>query len=138
MVVDVVLDWAKHDSGAWGELLELDLADQRLDGLVGVYIIWRAGLVTEAVKVGQGTIRERIAADRLDPDVVRHRRDHLLVTWARVENRDDRDGITWYLASLLQPLAGESFPLVGAVPVNLPWEEERIPRDDVTLVVPVP
>lgn len=82
----------------------------------GVYVIWQAN--GPVVRVGQGNIRDRLAAHRQDEDINRYASLH--VTWAPV-SVFHRGGVERYLANVLRPVVGEAFPNVTPTPVLLPW-----------------
>jgi hypothetical protein len=115
------LSWIKCTGGGWCSLLSVNLNDAHFDNLAGVYIIWHGGQNPWTVRVGQGTIRERLSAHRQDRDVLGYRNLGLNVTWASV-SAPNRDGVERYLSEKLQPKVGDRFPEVLPVPVNLPWD----------------
>lgn len=105
----------------WCGLSRVDLNDGSFDGLGGVYIIWHGGVTPAYVRVGQGVIRDRIAAHRVDAEILAFGADELFVTWAEVP-AEQRDGVEQYLIDRLQPKAGIRGPGVAPLPINLPRE----------------
>jgi hypothetical protein len=114
------VDWNKCQGGAWCELLKLNLEHQHFNDMEGVYIIWHGGQNPATVCVGQGIIRDRLAAHRQENDVLAYKQKVLYVTWARVP-ADQRDGVEKYLAERLAPKMGSRFPEVTPIEINLPW-----------------
>ena len=109
------VSWVKCGSD-WCDLELVNLANVAVNG---VYIIWRSTGPT--VYVGQGNIRERVAAHRTDSTVLAHKLDgRLLVTWAEVHLQSDRDRIERYLFDQLNPSVGVNRPNVTPIAVNLP------------------
>lgn len=90
----------------------------------GVYVIGRGSSRTSpptAVYVGQGNIADRLLFHRSNKDVLKHRKDGiLLVTWANLQE-SQLDGVEHYLADKLFPRAGDRWPLDPKIAVNLPW-----------------
>lgn len=113
----VPVTWAKYTSGAWCGLATLNLAAPELVDAGGVYVIWRP-YDRRAVRVGQGTIVDRLRQHRCDREILTHG-PGLLVTWANVAP-SWRDGVERYLANQYQPLVGTTFPFATPIPVNLP------------------
>ena len=110
------LDWQKCQGDVWGTFMNVDLSHSHFDDMKGVYIIWqKSGPV---VRVGQGVIRDRLAAHRNNEDITAP--SSLFVTWAPV-NVAYRDGVERYLADTLKPVVGDAFPDADPIPVSLPW-----------------
>lgn len=112
--------WMKCKGDEWCPLSTVNLQDDHFDGLEGVYIIWHVGPNLVTVRIGQGVIRDRLAAHRNDLEVQANAHLNLLVTWASVE-ATYRDGVEAYLANRLDPKVGERFPNRRPIEVNLPW-----------------
>lgn len=110
------LHWIKCNNGeSWCPLSDVDLSGV---DTFGVYIIWKPGNPSIAIRVGQGHITDRITAHRQDPEITAYG-DDLLVTWADAP-WDEVDGIEQYLAQQYFPAVGERFPDTPAIAVNLP------------------
>jgi len=86
----------------------------------GVYIIWHGGSKPATVRVGQGIIKDRLAAHRTDPQVQAYAQLGLFVTWASIPETY-RHGVEAFLAAKLNPIVGERFPNVVPIDINLPW-----------------
>ncbi len=108
--------WQKCLGNIWGSLVNVDLSHPHFNNLEGVYIIWQGN--GPVIRIGQGIIRDRLAAHRRDPAITRY--SNLYVTWAPVSDFY-RDGIERYLANILRPVVGDAFPNVSPIPVSLPW-----------------
>ncbi len=116
----MTLSWIKCTGNKWCPLDTVDLDHPHFEGLEGVYIIWHGGPKAATVRVGQGVIRDRLRAHRSDTAIQAFSEQGLYVTWAAV-GAGDRDGVETYLASRLNPLVGDRFPLRIPIEVNLPW-----------------
>jgi len=114
----VQVQWIKCGD-AYCELNTVDLQHHAFDGVEGVYIIWYVGQNNPVVRVGQGVIRDRLAAHRKDKAVQAYAKTRLFVTWAAVPAAY-RDGVEKFLADQYTPLVGERFPDRIPVAVNLP------------------
>src|SRR5579885_3656927 len=114
------ITWNKCQGEVWGHLNRVDLSHGHFDRMEGVYVIWHGGPDPKTVRVGQGIIKDRLAAHRNDPDIQAHSAKELFVTWAAVA-ASARDGVEAFLAEALKPLVGDRFPDVAPVAVNLPW-----------------
>lgn len=114
------LIWNKCKGDVWCNLLNVDLAHAHFDNMEGVYIIWHGSHNPSTVRVGQGVIRERLAAHRQDPDILAYQNFTLYVTWASVP-QTQRDGVEKYLGETLNPKVGARLPNVFSIEVNLPW-----------------
>lgn len=108
--------WQKCLGGVWGPLMTVDLNHTHFNNMEGVYIIWQGG--GPVIRVGQGIIRERLAAHRRDSAVTAYQ--NLYVTWAPVFT-SYRDGVEKHLATVLNPKVGAAFPNTNPIPVSLPW-----------------
>jgi hypothetical protein len=115
------LNWNRcNNNTIWCDLNRVNLDHEHFNGLGGVYIIWHTGTNPATVRVGQGVIRDRLAAHRQDNEVQAYVSFGLRVTWASV-SESFRDGVEAYLAQTLNPLVGQRFPNVTPIEVNLPW-----------------
>ncbi len=117
--------WNQCHGNTWCELYTVDLDDPHFDALEGVYVIWHGGLAPNCVCVGQGLVRERLAAHRTDRAVQQYARYELFVTWARVPPAY-RSGVERYLAEQLSPKVGYRLSDVPPLAVNLPGLEVAI------------
>ncbi|MBI3439009.1 MAG: hypothetical protein HY054_10275 [Proteobacteria bacterium] len=121
-------DWVKNTQGGWLPLEAADLSNVTTEG---VYLIWHGAYSLQDargqnqtqlgrwVRVGQGIVKSRLEAHRLDPAILAYRRGDLYVTWAAVQAAH-RDGVERYLGELLKPLVAERFPQAQPIPVRLP------------------
>jgi hypothetical protein len=114
------LDWNNCEGDEWCPLNTVNLAHSHFADMEGVYIIWHSGETPATVRVGQGVIKDRIAAHRNDSEVQAFVNLELYVTWASV-SQASLDGIEAYLAERLNPKVGERFPDREHIEVNLPW-----------------
>jgi hypothetical protein len=108
------LKWAQCEGGVWCDFMRVNL-----DGVSaeGVYVIWHVGNPGKVVRVGQGSIAQRLRAHRADPAITKY--GNMKVTWAVVAAHN-RDGVERYLADRYSPLVGDAFPNAVPVAVNLP------------------
>jgi hypothetical protein len=116
--------WNKCAGNAWCDFFKVNLSHEHFDNLEGVYIIWHAAdtankIPSRIVRVGQGTIRDRLTAHRVDPEIKKFSVYGMYATWARVQS-GQRNGVERFLADKLRPLVGDKFPDVTPIPVNLP------------------
>ena len=103
--------WMKCDNNAWCSLHHVDLSHKYYDHFEGVYIIWywdNLGIPVP-VRVGQGNLRDRLAAHRRDPQIQAYAHLNLLVTWTDVLP-PFRNGVEAYLGKVLKPRVGSSIP----------------------------
>jgi hypothetical protein len=114
------LHWNKCKGDVWCKLSTVNLSHDHFDSKNGVYIIWHGGPNAKTVRIGQGVIKDRLAAHRIDPDVQAYSGHTLYVTWAFVSDAS-RNGVEAFLAQRLKPLVGERFQNVPSIEVNLPW-----------------
>jgi hypothetical protein len=112
--------WSQDQGGAWCTLSEVELDHRSFDGVEGVYVIWHGERDRVILRVGQGSIRERLAEERKSARLIAYGFDRLAVTWARV-NPLHREAVASYLATTLKPKFGESYPGEEKIQVNLPW-----------------
>lgn len=109
------LAWQNCTNG-YCSLFNVDLAHNHFDSMEGVYIIWQAN--GPVIRVGQGTIRDRLAAHRQDAAIAAYQ--NLYSSWAPVAPTY-RDRVERYLANVLRPLVGDAFPNALPLAVTLPW-----------------
>jgi hypothetical protein len=115
------LNWIKCVGDQWCDFLKVNLTHNHFNDLEGVYIIWHGAPNPSTVRVGQGNIRERVTAHRLDPEILKYTETYsLYITWARVDFAS-KDGVENYLFNKLKPRLGERCPDCEAISVNLPW-----------------
>lgn len=106
------------DDGHYCSFEKLDLSTVKTHG---IYVIWHKGNPSRPVRIGQGDVAKRLAAHRLDEEVMACRKfGALRVTWAAV-SAAQRDGVEAYLADQYPPLIGDAFPDVAPIAVNSPW-----------------
>ncbi len=111
------LNWKTcGDNRHWCNLRKLKL-DNNNDK--GVYMIWHTGDPSRVVRVGQGNIAERLTDHRNNNEILTY--GELLVTWAVVPSKSDRDGIERHLADEWRPLVGDAFPNTVPIAVNSPF-----------------
>jgi hypothetical protein len=112
------VQWMKNQAGSWLPLETFNLATVTD---AGVYIIWHAGNPGRVVYVGQGDIRSRLGAHRVNNEITKYRASGTLyVTWAAVPAAQ-RDGVERHLADHWNPLVGDAHPIAQAIAVNSPW-----------------
>lgn len=109
------VNWVKCTNGNWCDFNIVNLTHEHFQDMIGVYIIWSNQTV---VRVGSGTINERIADHRTNSQITRYR--DLKVTWAHIDEAS-MQGVEKYLADTLNPAVGDRFPDVPQIQVNLPW-----------------
>jgi hypothetical protein len=112
--------WKKcGDDSHWCSLENLDL--ESVGDVGGVYVIWHEGNPARVVRIGQGKIKDRLGAHRIDAEILAYRAwGTLRVTWAAVSS-SQRDGVERYLSERYPPLVGDAFPDVLPIAVNSPW-----------------
>lgn len=112
------VQWIKCEGDVWCPLMNLDLSKV---GGHGVYIIWHEGNPSRVVRVGMGSISDRLAEHRREQDILVYADiGTLRVTWAELVLLV-QPGIERFLFDTLRPLVGERAPDVDPTPVNLPW-----------------
>jgi hypothetical protein len=123
----LVMDWMKCMEDRWCNFFDVMLESNHFDGLHGVYIIWywHKNFLPCVVRVGQGSIRERLLQERQRPAMLALKDNDLLVTWASVEDAL-RDGIERYLGETLTPIIKRLLPEASPIRVMLPWERSSI------------
>jgi hypothetical protein len=114
------IHWSQGPGGAWCTLSEVELEHESFDGVEGVYVIWHGKQDQVTLRVGQGSIRERLAEERKNARLLAYGLDKLMVTWARV-NALHREAVASYLADVLNPKLGESYSGEEQIQVNVPW-----------------
>ena len=109
--------WNKGEGNAYCSLERLNLENIKAEG---VYVIWHGGTLPRTVRIGQGTVAERLRAHRFESEVLAYKNSGLHVTWAAVAAAQ-RNGVEKYLADGLHPLVGDASPDVLPSVVNSPW-----------------
>ena len=90
-------------------------------GAEGIYMIWHGGENPAVVCVGQGNIKNELAARRQEQKILQHKDKGLFVSWAEVCSAY-REGAQKYLMNLWQPKLSEAHFNLLPVKVNSPWE----------------
>jgi len=119
------LHWYTHDAA--GNVLSLydkRLADLQMHGLYAIYTtgggIASLLLAPTIIRVGQGDIQKRLAAHRIDIEIIlAGGGSPLSVAFAQAPQLI-MDGAERFLANVYRPLVGDAFPHVAPIPVNLP------------------
>jgi len=126
--IDAFIEWEKCKRGTWCNLSELDLDHEHFNDMEGVYVIWQGEENPVALRVGYGCIRNCLANERNDNDVLAYHEDEIYVTWGKV-GRKFCGGVVRYIADVLQPELESSSPDVKPIEINIPspWYEERFP-----------
>ena len=125
--IDAFVQWEKCKRGTWCMLSELDLDHGHFKDLEGVYVIWQGEENPVTLRAGQGLIRESLAREQNDKDLLACTDQHeLYVTWAEVNPRF-LDGVLRYVSEALKPELENSYPNVRPVKINLPWYEVSFP-----------
>ena len=126
--MNVFLEWNKCKAGTWCTLSELDLDYEHFDDMEGVYVTWCGDPNPVALRVGYGYIRNCLANERNDKDVLAYKKDEIYVTWRKVGPKFC-DGVVKYVAGALQPELESSSPDVQPIEANIPspWYEEDFP-----------
>ncbi len=101
-------------------LLDVNLEHSHFINLEGVYIILHGGQYPATVYVGQGSIADRLAQHRQNPEILQFSHYGIFVTWAQVDT-GSRSGVERFLAEQLQPKVGRHYPTVPPIAVNFPW-----------------
>ena len=78
--MNVFLEWNKCKAGTWCTLSELDLDYEHFDDMEGVYVTWCGDPNPVALPVGYGYIRNCLANERNDKDVLAYKKDEIYVT----------------------------------------------------------
>jgi len=111
------LQWSKRTDDRWWQFN--DVEPVQLDGH-GVFVVWLNGsgvAVSAVLYVGRGDLRYEFARCRRDP---LFRTTGLYVSWAKLHDIRELDGIAAYLYRQLSPMWGEAVPSVQPVQINLP------------------
>jgi len=111
--------WYRPRGERWARLDEVDLEDPRIGHAIGVYVIWRLGPVPRVLRVGQGVVRDEIAASRRDRRLRRRAGEDICVTWASIAT-PYRDGVVAYLTSYYDPQVRGAVPDAEPIAVELP------------------
>lgn len=114
------IKWMKCQGEVWCPLSTVNLGHPYFENVTGVYIIWHGGTSPATVRVGQGTVRDRLTEHRADPQIQAFANLGLFVTWAVVPG-SQLDGVERFLHARLNPKVGERSPDVEPIEVNLPW-----------------
>jgi hypothetical protein len=120
MTTPLPVQWVKNASGDFLDLLRLNLdAPYFANPREGVYVIWYTGIKkAPVIKVGQGNIRDRLAAHRSNTQITQYSDSgQLKVSWVVVD-REYFDGVEAFLYDYYKPLVGERKPGVASIPVT--------------------
>ena len=116
------INWTRCEGNVWCKLNFVNLDHEHFNNKHGVYIIWHGGNDPAVVYVGQGNIKERLTAHRVDQKVKRYKHLDLYVTWATVSEKY-RCGVEAYLIDTWSPKENEKPPQTAhRVEVNSPWQ----------------
>lgn len=119
------LNWIRAQAGNWLDPLKTEWTS--VSGRYGVYVIWsvRRGLFgSHIVRVGQGSIADRVRHHMLDPEIRAF--GELRFAFAEVSHHHV-DAVEAYLGNRLRPMVGQRFPKVVPIEVNLPlFTQEQV------------
>jgi two-component system cell cycle response regulator len=126
--IDAFIEWEKCKRGTWCNLSELDLDHEHFNDMEGVYVLWQGEENPVALRVGHGLIKECLAKEQNDEDLLAYLQNGIYVTWAKVDRRFS-GGIVRYIKDILQPELDSSPPDAEPIKINIPspWYEERFP-----------
>jgi hypothetical protein len=100
----------------WYSLLTTNFSSVKV---FGVYVIWQSSDPRRVVKVGQGTVGERLTQHQNDRAILQYANPGLSVTWVAL-SVTAANGVERFLGDHYKPLVGDRFPDVLPVAVNLP------------------
>ena len=138
----ITVHWQKCiKNSLWCKFNEKILNDGRLEarlgdysvGISGVYIIWTGTDNNRTVlKVGSGIIKDKLAEDLKNPEILAHTPARLYVTWgstlSTIVPEKIQKGIEKFLGVVFKPKLAEDLPDVDLVLVNLPrWNKPEPP-----------
>ncbi|MCB1476156.1 MAG: hypothetical protein H6883_09675 [Rhodobiaceae bacterium] len=113
----IALHWERPAGNGWHKLDSIDITKIRT---IGIFIIWHEGDPGRVIRVCQGDVGRQLQLEQISPPVLRYRVfGELCVTWASVP-ASFRNGVERYLANLLRPQVGESYPLTLPLAANSP------------------
>lgn len=115
------LNWQKCPRNGWLDFLAFSLEGELAVGAEGIYMIWHGVENPAVVCVGQGNIKNELAARRQEQKILQHKDKGLFVSWAEVCSAY-REGAQKYLMNLWQPKLSEAHFNLLPVKVNSPWE----------------
>jgi hypothetical protein len=118
------VEWSKGERGSWCKLGEIELDHESFVGMEGVYVIWHDPGNPVVLRVGEGSIRNRLTRERSDQRLSAYGLDGPFVTWATV-NAIHRAGVARYLANTLKPALGDRYAAGSQIEVNLPRFSHR-------------
>ncbi len=111
--------WVQCAHNDWCPLNTVKLSHVHFDTMEGVYIIWHGGKDPAVVAVGQGFIRDELAAAKTDASIQAFSSDGLFATWTPIAPRY-RDGVLAYLAEHYNPKVSRPVTATEQVAVELP------------------
>ena len=114
------LVWFKCKGRVWCELNKVDADHPNLEGVKGVYIIWRGEKEHSVLRINHGTIVKEIMKNKKDHAIIAFSRFGVYVTWAAVPEEYIKN-VHSYLDKILNPIIKDEAPNSMPLEVNLPW-----------------
>lgn len=116
-------DWYKCTGGIWCDLFKLDLSDEYVKEINGVFIVWSGKTERSILVIGEGNISLELKKLKSNLAIKAFAHHGVQVTWCELSSMK-RAGTAAYLSNLLSPKMRSAN--TGSIPIkiNLPWESD--------------
>lgn len=119
--------WLKCKGNVWCDLFKLDLSNEYVKQLEGIYVVWTGDLPKKVLRVGSGYISRELFKIRNELSFQAFKHLGLNVSWAQLSALQ-RKGALVYLYEELLPSMQKDIPSGIPFKINLPWDP--LPEED--------
>ncbi len=116
--------WFRCRGNVWCDLFKLDLSNDYVKTIDGVYVIWTGDLPKKVLRIGSGNITRELSAIKREISFKAFQHHGLKVSWAEISALQ-RNGTLVYLYSELMPTMQKEIPKGMPFHVNLPWDNVK-------------
>lgn len=114
--------WLKCQGNVWCDLYKLDLSNEYVKQIEGIFVIWTGDLPKKVLRIGSGNISRELTSLKRELQFQAFKHHGLFVSWADVSALQ-RNGAIVYLIEELMPTLQKEQPTGIPFKINLPWDE---------------
>lgn len=119
--------WFKCRGNVWCDLFKLDLSNDYVKTINGIFIIWTGDIPRKVLRIGSGNISRELSAIRREISFKAFQHHGLKVSWAEISALQ-RNGALAYMYNELLPTMQKEIPKGVPFHLNFPWD--RVNEDD--------
>lgn len=116
--------WFRCKGNVWCDLFKLDLKNEYVKTIEGVFVLWTGDVPKKVLKIGSGNISRELLKLRNDFSIRAFQHLGVKVSWAHI-SPIQRNGALVYLYNELIPSMQTDIPKGVPMQINFPWDRVR-------------